>query len=114
MKFCLLTMAGQAVRETAASFAFFLQDPALISVSSFALTPDEITLLNPNTGTCPVFRTRRDAEVTLGIYRRIPVLLREGDPNGNPWEITFTAMFHMSNDSKLFHTREQLEAEGGS
>ncbi len=24
-----------------------------------SLTPEEITLLNPNTGTCPVFRSRR-------------------------------------------------------
>ena len=112
MKFCLLTMAGREERETAASFAFFLHDPGLIAVSEFSLTPEEITLLNPNTGTCPVFRTRRDAEITLGIYRRVPVLVREGDPNGNPWGITFTAMFHMSNDSKLFRTREQLEADG--
>ena len=60
----------------------------------FALTPDEITLLNPNTGTCPVFRTRRDAEITLGIYRRVPVLINEakvaaGDPDGNPWGVSF-------------------------
>jgi len=112
MKFCLLTMAGRAERETAASFAFFLHDPALIGVSEFSLTPEEITLLNPNTGTCPVFRTRRDAEITLGIYRRIPVLIREGDPNGNPWGIAFTRMFDMSNDSGLFRTREQLESKG--
>jgi hypothetical protein len=111
-KFCLITMAGREERETAASFAFFLHDPELIAVSEFALTPEEITLLNPNTGTCPVFRTRRDAEITLDIYRRVPVLVREGDPNGNPWGITFTTMFHMTNDSKLFRAREQLEADG--
>lgn len=75
MKFCLLTMAGRATREPAAKFAFFLHDPARIDEARFTLTPDEITLLNPNTGTCPVFRTRRDAEITLGIYRRVPVLI---------------------------------------
>jgi hypothetical protein len=112
MKFCLLTMSGWAERQAVASFASFLSDPELIGVSEFSLTPEEITLLNPNTGTCPVFRTRRDADVTLGIYRRVPVLIREGDPHGNPWGITFTTMFHMSNDSKLFRTREQLEADG--
>ena len=113
MKFCLLTMAGREERETATSFAFFLHDRRHSSLyRMFALTPEEITLLNPNTGTCPVFRTRRDAEITLGIYRRIPVLVREGDPNGNPWGITFTRMFDMTNDADLFRTREQLEADG--
>ena len=84
----------------------------------FALTPDEITLLNPNTGTCPVFRTRRDAEITLGIYRRVPVLINEarvaaGDPDGNPWGVSFMqGLFNMTSDSHLFRTREQLESDG--
>jgi hypothetical protein len=70
-------------------------------------------LLNPNTGTCPIFRTRRDAEITLGIYRRVPVLINENDPvDGNPWGISFMRMFDMSNDSHLFHTREELEDDG--
>jgi hypothetical protein len=110
--FCLLTMAGRAEQQTAASFAFYLRDPALIDISSFSLTPEEITLLNPNSGTCPMFRTRRDAEITLAIYRRVPVLLREGASDGNPWGIMFNRMFDMTNDSKIFHTREQLEADG--
>jgi hypothetical protein len=35
-----------------------------------------------------------------------------GDPDGNPWGVSFMTMFHMSNDSHLFRTREQLEADG--
>lgn len=113
-KFCLLTLAGRAGREAAADFAFFLHDPADLTRpdARFCLTPAEITLLNPNTGTCPVFRSRRDAEITLSIYRRVPVLVKEGDPDGNPWGISFMRMFDMSNDSHLFHTREQLENDG--
>lgn len=114
-KFCLLTLAGHAYREPEAQFAFFLHDPVDLNREGvrFTLTPEEITLLNPNTGTCPVFRTRRDAEITLGIYRRVPVLINENDPeNGNPWGISFMTMFHMSNDSHLFHTREELEDDG--
>ncbi|MET9371468.1 DNA methyltransferase [Streptomyces griseoflavus] len=114
MKFSILSTVGRSLREPAARFAFFLHDPAELDDAdkAFTLTPDEITLLNPNTGTCPVFRSRRDAEITLGIYRRIPVLIREGDPKGNPWGISFMTMFHMSNDSHLFHTREELDSEG--
>ena len=115
-KFSLLTMAGRNRREQAASFAFFLHEPGQIGEHQFALTPEEIALLNPNTGTCPVFRTRRDAEITLGIYRRVPVLINEakvaaGDPDGNPWDVSFSRMFDMSNDSHLFRTREDLEAD---
>ncbi|MGP5652473.1 MULTISPECIES: Eco57I restriction-modification methylase domain-containing protein [Glutamicibacter] len=112
-KFCLLTMSGRERQMGAARYAFFLHDPALIDVSAFELTPDEIKLINPNTGTLPIFRTRRDAEITLGIYKRVPVLINETDPvYGNPWGISFSTMFHMSNDSHLFHTREQLELDG--
>lgn len=111
-KFCILAMSGRRIATESAAFAFFLHDPADIAASRFTLTPDEITLLNPNTGTCPVFRTRRDAEITLGIYRRVPVLIKEGDPDGNPWGISFMRMFDMSNDSHFFYTREELESDG--
>ena len=112
-KFCLLTLAGRDVTRAAADFAFFVHDPADLQRADARVHAhtEEITLLNPNTGTCPIFRTRRDAEITLGIYRRVPVLIREGDPNGNPWGITFMqGLFHMTNDSHLFHTRDELES----
>ncbi|MEV5748356.1 DNA methyltransferase [Actinoallomurus sp. NPDC052308] len=113
-KFALLTLTGREARESKADFAFFLHNPAELGVplKRFSLSPEEIALINPNTGTCPVFRSRRDAEITLGIYRRLPVLVREGDPDGNPWGISFMTMFHMANDARLFRTREQLEADG--
>jgi hypothetical protein len=115
-KFCLLTLTGREDREPVADFAFFAHDPSDLRKPNvrFGLTPDEIKLLNPNTGTCPVFRSRRDAEITLGIYRRVPVLINENDPvNGNPWGIKFMqGLFNMTSDSHLFRTRDELEAEG--
>ncbi|GAB3732701.1 Eco57I restriction-modification methylase domain-containing protein [Nocardiopsis nanhaiensis] len=112
-KFCILSLVGRARREPAASFAFFLQDPVELGSAdkSFAMAPEEIALLNPNTGTSPVFRSRRDAEITLGIYQRVPVLVREGDPEGNPWGISFQLMFMMNTDSDKFRVREDLEKE---
>lgn len=77
----------------------------------YTLTPEDIALLNPNTKTCPVFRTRRDAEITKAIYRRVPVLVNE-ETGENPWGISFMRMFDMSNDSGLFRTRDQLEGDG--
>jgi hypothetical protein len=100
-KFSLLTMSAKPVER--ADFAFFstrtehLRDPQ----RRFALTPDDFAFLNPNTRTCPVFRTRADAELTKKIYLRVPVLVNERTGE-NPWGIRFLTMFHMSNDSELF------------
>jgi len=77
----------------------------------FRLTPEEFRLINPNTLTCPVFRSERDAELTKKLYRAAPVLIEEGKPNGNPWGISFMAMMHMSNDSHLFADASQVNGE---
>jgi hypothetical protein len=78
----------------------------------FSLTPADFALLNPNTRTCPTFRSRRDAEINLSMYRRAGVLWREDDPNGSPWSLRFMAMFHMTNDSGRFRSRTELEQKG--
>ncbi|WP_431912777.1 Eco57I restriction-modification methylase domain-containing protein [Micromonospora carbonacea] len=113
-KFSILSLVGLRLRELAAKFAFFLHDPAELAGAGkvFTLSSEEISLLNPNTGTCPVFRSRRDAEITIGIYRRIPVLVKSGDREGNPWQVELGRMFHMSEDSGLFCTSSQLGSDG--
>jgi hypothetical protein len=40
------------------------------------------------------------------------VLWDETKPDGNPWGITVKNLFNMTDDSDLFRTREQLEADG--
>lgn len=81
----------------------------------FTLTADQIARINPNTRTAPVFRSRADAELTAKLYARAPVLIEERPTdcggNVNPWGIKFHTMFHMSNDSGLFRTLQQLEDE---
>jgi hypothetical protein len=103
-KLSLLTMRGGG-RPGPVSLAFFLHTTAELQEPErrFELTPEDIQRLNPNTLTCPVFRTRADAALTADIYRRVPVLINEG-AGENPWGIRFLAMFHMANDSGLFHT----------
>ena len=58
-----------------------------------------------------MFQTQRDAEITIGIYKRVPVLWRD-EPEENPWGLSFMRMFDMANDSGLFRTRDQLERDG--
>ncbi|MEK8170881.1 hypothetical protein NKH77_18980 [Streptomyces sp. M19] len=116
VRFSLLTVTGRGERVDSASFAFGTRYMADLDERRFAMPPEEILLVNPNTGTLPVFRTRRDAEITLGIYRRVPVLRREPDADGkggtDPWGLTFMRMFDMSNDSHLFRGKAELEGEG--
>lgn len=99
--FCLLTLGATEQAE----FAFHLKDLAELRDARrrFKLTPDEFRLLNPNTLTCPIFRSARDAELTKKLYRAAPVLLRDGaGADGNPWGISFMRMLDMANDSHLF------------
>jgi len=115
-KFCLLTLTGAGrPNPRGAEFLFFAHQTADLSDAErrFVLTAEDIALLNPNTRTCPIFRGRRDAELTRHIYRRVPVLIDENDEEkGNPWGISFLRMLDMSNDSHLFRNREDLEREG--
>ena len=78
----------------------------------FVLTPADFPALNPNTRTCPTFRSHRDADINLAMYRRAGVLWREGDSDGNPWGVRFLRMFDMTNDSGLFRTRAELASAG--
>ena len=112
VRFSLLTLS--AGNWTEISIAFRVRQTAQVPGRAYSITPDEILLLNPNTGTCPVFVSRRDAGITIGIYHRIPVLWRDGDGDGNPWGLSFIAMLHMTNDSKYFITEDQADADGWS
>jgi len=114
MKFSLLTLGGSAGAYSASDLAFFLHsvDDLAEEERRFTLDTGDLTLVNPNSRTCAVYRSKRDAELNRAIYRRVPVLIAEGPPEDNPWSVGFTTLFHMTNDSSLFRTREQLEADG--
>lgn len=113
--FCLLTIGRS---NQGAEFAFSLLHTTDLANSErrFCLTPAEISTINPNTKTAPVFRSRADAELTAKLYSHASALIveRPQEEGGdiNPWGITFQAMFHMSGDSGLFRTPVQMEADG--
>ena len=109
-KFCLLTISGAPLgSDHAIDFVFFAHHTEDLGEADrhFTLTSEDIALINPNTRTCPIFRSGRDADITKAIYRRVPVLINDATSE-NPWGISFGTMFHMSNDSQLFRTRDQL------
>ncbi len=106
-KFSLITLTGRKQAQPSATYSFFLRSIESLhrAETTFPLSREDITLINPNTRTCPVFRSKNDAELTMKIYRNVPVLIREEQgevPEINPWGVGFSTMFHMSNDSGLF------------
>ena len=116
-KFCALIFGGEERTFPETHCAFFLHDIATIDDPQrcFPLTPDDFARVNPNTGTAPVFRNRKDAEITRRIYEHHPVLVdHTGDKERRAWPVRYNRMFDMTNDSGLFRTREELEEREGA
>ncbi|MGH8880421.1 MAG: Eco57I restriction-modification methylase domain-containing protein, partial [Stackebrandtia sp.] len=110
VRFAVTAIAGTDRIAIRTRFAFLTRHLADVPERRFELAPDEVLAMNPNTGTLPMFRTRIDADITLGIYRRHPVLVRDGVADGNPWNLSFGTLFHMTNDSSLFYHPTDLAA----
>ena len=114
-KFCALIFGGGQRQFDATACAFFLHDTKTIADEDrcFPLAPDDFARVNPNTGTAPVFRTRRDADITRAIYAHHPVLVDRSDGNERKtWPVKYHTMFHMANDSHLFRTAAELDDAG--
>lgn len=107
-RFAVTAMSGSKRTAARARFAFYTRYLSDVAARRFDLSPSEVKLLNPNTGTVPIFRTRIDADITLGIYRRHPALIQDDAPAGNRWGLSFGILFHMSNDSGGFYQPEDL------
>ena len=115
LKFCAIVFGGEERKFPRTDYAFFLDGTQTIQDPDrcFSLTPADFARINPNTGTTPVFRTRRDAEITRRVHERHPLLVdRSTDVERRAWPVRYVRMFDMTNDSMLFRTRAQLEADG--
>ena len=113
IKFCLLTAKQKQdmPREVTGGFYLTRLDHLLDPNRIYKLNTEDFIRLNPNTKTCSIFRTARDARLTAKIYRNAQVLIDE-DKCSNLWEVKFGRMIDMSNDSHLFRTYQQLTEEG--
>ena len=115
-KFCVFVASPSPVGGVS-NCAFYLHSVAERGDPErcFPLTAENFARVNPNTGTAPIFRTRRDAELTTAIYGRLPVLVdRSSGGEAKAWPVTYTRMFDMTNDSGLFRTRAELEEREGA
>jgi hypothetical protein len=110
--FCLLTL-GKTDQLPRFAFSILQTSDTEDDRRVFELSAEQIMRINPNTKTAPIFRSRADAELTAKIYRNVPILINDNQASaGNPWDITFMTMFHMSNDSGIFMNHAQLASAG--
>ncbi|APV51635.1 hypothetical protein BWI17_19225 [Betaproteobacteria bacterium GR16-43] len=107
MKFCLLTLG--ASKE--ARFAFFLTDTAQLEDSRrcFALSAEDLAMINPNTRNCPVLRSQMDARLSVSIANRLPVL--RSDHRASGWSLRLRRMFDVSTDAKVLLADPSLASD---
>lgn len=111
VRFALTTIAGRKCAISNSLFMFQGQAVSDLDVPErqIALSQSDIRLLNPNTLTCPIFRSQSDSEITKHVYRGVPVLINDQNDDGNPWRVTFKqGLFNSASDSSLFKTASQL------
>ena len=121
-KFSALVFGGTERIFQTSRLAFFLHTLGELDQGgrTLALTADDFACVNPNTGAAPVFRSQRDVDITLRMYRSHPVLVRHGQqsqslgrlPDSKAWPVRYTTVFHMTNDSQRFLTLAELKQQG--
>lgn len=111
-KFCTYIAGGRDRAFDHTDLAFFIHDVTELNESNrmVTLTHQDFARVNPNTGTAPVFRSKRDAQITLAIYEKFPVFNNHN--KDKVWPVKYYTMFHMTNDSGLFKTKSELEEKG--
>ena len=114
-KFCTMTMGGTGRVAEEVPCGFLLHDPPDDTEAERLLTmqASDFALVNPKTGTAPIFLTQRDADIVLGIYRNHPIFDSENTSFENISAVVrHVALAHMTNDSARFFTISDLEKGG--
>ncbi len=97
-RFCLFVTVGKNGRN---QYKFYQTEPS--QEGDFVkITFEDIEAINPNTKTCPSFRTQKDYSLAQKIYKKWGVLENENYPEKNTWDVKIRTPFNMSNDSGLF------------
>jgi len=115
-KFCAF-VASPSPTAHEARCAFYLHNVAELADPErcFTLSPADFARVNPNTGTAPIFRSKRDADLTARIYgNAVPLVDRSSGEAVKAWPVKYATMFHMTNDSGLFRTKPELEEQEGA
>ncbi|MGI9338337.1 MAG: Eco57I restriction-modification methylase domain-containing protein [Gammaproteobacteria bacterium] len=109
-KFCAFVFGGAKRQFSETECAFYVNKPSDIADRRIVFSSGDIGIVNPNTGAMPVFRVRQNADITVGIHRRIPILQKDGE---EPlYKIKYVRMFDATGDSDKFIKSAHLENDG--
>jgi hypothetical protein len=117
-KFTALVYGGSDRKTEMADFVFFARSVEETAPRNkqrhIPLTGADMALFNPNTRTCPIFRTRRDADLTRAIYHRIPIFIdKTRRHGGNPWRVKFKqGLFNQTSGAEHFIPPKAWEKKG--
>lgn len=106
-KFCIFIFGGEKQKFKKMECAYFLNDTKNLEEKLIEFNQGDFRRVNPNTGTAPVFRKQHDAEITLAVYRRLPVLNEHGKTPA--WMVKYVRMLDLTLDSDLFIPDKKLK-----
>lgn len=111
MRFSLVTLARLTNQPNRPLFGFFLNNTTDISDKSrvFELSPTDLARVNPNSQTCPVFRTSIAARLVTSIHSNHAIISL--DSGINSWTVETSSMFQMSHESDQFLDSADLNSE---
>lgn len=102
-RFCLLTVRGKGWVTAPAKFACWLTsvDDLADQSKMFELDSEAFIRMSPNTGSCPMFRSRMEAELVIEMYKRTGVI-RDDHNRRESWPLSFVQFINMTSDSEKF------------
>jgi hypothetical protein len=115
VRFAILVLAGRQLssekREQRTLIASQLRTTSELSGDRICeLSSNDVLAMNPETATLPFFYAKRDAEIVARIYKAHASLF---DAAGkSDWDVDFSRMLNMSDDSGAFVTLEELPETG--
>lgn len=107
-KFCLLTISNRRDQEKTL-FIFSALEVADVFLESkhVWLSAKDIEAINPNTRTCPIFTTRRDADICIQLHKDHPAIHDETS-DFNPYEVAFWTTFYIKEASEKFFLSNEI------
>jgi hypothetical protein len=102
-RIALVTLAG--MHKPVSESRFMFRGESISDLSNvervFTLNKQDVAAMNPNTLTCPVFQSQRDAEIVKRVYRSMPVLHRDTLNAPNKWTIRIRRVLDMNKSDVL-------------
>jgi hypothetical protein len=114
-RFSLITFTGAMGTDQPIRFATLCVDVANLKEPGrqYTLSAEDIALMSPINGACPLMRSEQDAKILRKLYKHFPILgQKDASRPDLYWNPNYTPIFHMANDSGDFRKREELEAQG--